>query len=38
MAFGLFHFGLSTDTLPEGWREDRLNGIAQNLKELGYGG
>ena len=38
MAFDLSHFGLSADTLPEGWKEDRLDSIARNLKELGYGG
>jgi hypothetical protein len=37
MTFDLSHFGFSADTLPEGWREGRLYGIARNLKELGYG-
>ena len=38
MAFDIPRFSFSSDTLPEGWREDRLDSIARNLKELGYGG
>ena len=28
MAFDISHFGLSSETLPAGWREDRLDAIA----------
>lgn len=38
MIFDISRFGLSSDTLLEGWREDRLDSIARNLKEIGYGG